>query len=180
VFSAATMNFFVTRSRLWESAVLLVCCFAMFRPGWFLDQFSDPYLHLPGRDLATYVQNAAADQRLMMVVEGTNLEGEDVRKTVSIPLGDKKDAAARLRAAGFTVAPDGDRMRITTVAFGSYAKRIGLDVGYQVTQILQPAERTSRVVPAALGLLVVAGIAALQYARVRRKGAAAATVRGTG
>ena len=39
LFSAATMNWFITKSRLWESAVLLLCCFTLFRPAWWLDQF---------------------------------------------------------------------------------------------------------------------------------------------
>jgi hypothetical protein len=39
LFAAASMNWFITKSRLWESAVLLVCCFTLFRPAWWLDRF---------------------------------------------------------------------------------------------------------------------------------------------
>src|SRR5690606_4283213 len=38
LFAAATMNWFITRSRLWESAILLLACFTLFRPDWWLDQ----------------------------------------------------------------------------------------------------------------------------------------------
>jgi len=60
---------------------------------------------------------------------------------------------------------------ITNVAFGSYAKRIGLDVGYEVVAVVQPAERPSRVIPAIIALLVAGGIVALQLRRRRETAA---------
>jgi MYXO-CTERM domain-containing protein len=57
---------------------------------------------------------------------------------------------------------------ITNVAFGSYAKRVGLDVGYEVVAVVQPGDRPSRTIPAAIALAVAAGIAGLQFARRRR------------
>ena len=169
LFAAATMNWFITKSRLWESAVLLVCCFALFRPGWWLDRFYPAAVELPPQELLSRVAQAPSDQRLLMVVEGTNIEGETVRKTVSIPLGDPQEPRLRLRQVGLGVTPEGNRVRITTVAFGSYARRIGLEAGYEVVAVLQPAERPSRTIPAGIALVIAAGIAGLQYSRVRRR-----------
>lgn len=174
LFAAATMNWFIVKSRLWETAVLLVCCFALFRPGWWLDRFYPPTVELPGSELLTKVQEAPSDQRITIIVEGMNLEGENVRKTISLPLGDPQEPRLRLRAVGLGVAPLGDKVSITNVAFGSYAKRIGLDVGYEVVAVVQPAERPSRAIPAVIALLVAGGIAALQFARRRRSREAAA------
>jgi Domain of unknown function (DUF3394)/Tripartite ATP-independent periplasmic transporter, DctM component len=172
LFSAATMNWFMTRSRWWETAVLLVCCFTLFRPGWWLDRFYPAAVEVPAKEFLTRVQQAPADQRLTFVVEGLNLEGENVRKTVSIPLGDPQEPRLRLRAVGLSVAPAGDKVAITNVAFGSYAKRIGLEPGYEVIAVLEPAERPSRAIPATIALVVTAGIAGLQLARRRRTAAA--------
>jgi TRAP transporter 4TM/12TM fusion protein len=171
LFAAATMNWFVVKSRLWESAVLLLCCFALFRPGWFLDQFYPPTYELPGAELLSKVAQAPANQRITLVVEGMNLEGDNVRKTVSIPLGDPQEPRLRLRAVGLGVAPLGEKVAITNVAFGSYAKRIGLDAGYEVVAVLQPTDRPSRMIPAIIALIIAGGIAGLQIAR-RRKAAA--------
>jgi TRAP transporter 4TM/12TM fusion protein len=168
LFAAASMNWFITKSRLWESAVLLVCCFALFRPGWWLDRFYPPTVEVPAKELFAQVEQTPSNQRITIVVEGVNLEGDQVRKTVSLPLGDPQEPRLRLRSIGLGVTPAADKVTITNVAFGSYAKRIGLDVGYEVVAVVQPADRPSRTIPAAIALIVAGGIAALQFARRRR------------
>jgi hypothetical protein len=138
VFAAASMNFFITRSRWWETAILLIACFALFRPDWFLNWVSPARLELPPRELLAQVQRVGDDQRIAFVVEGMTIEGEDVRKTVSLRLGDRMpDARERLRAAGLTLTP-GDQPTITNVGFGSAARRVGLEPGLKVTAVMVP------------------------------------------
>jgi Domain of unknown function (DUF3394) len=139
VFSAATMGWFAARSRWWETAVLLVLCFALFRPDWFLNWVSPATVQLPARELFTQVQRAGGGQRVAFVVEGTTLEGDDVRKTVSLRLGEARtEPRERLREAGLTVSP-GDQPMVTNVAFGSYAKRIGLEPGQKIMAVVAPS-----------------------------------------
>ena len=92
-----------------------------------------------------------------------------MRKTVSVPLGDPQEPRLRLRAVGLGVAPAGDKVMISNVAFGSYAKRIGLEAGYEVVAVLEPADRPSRAIPAVIALLIAGGIAALQFSRRRKQ-----------
>ncbi len=159
LFSAATMNYFATRSRLWESAVLLVICFALFRPDWWLNQFYPATVELPARELLNKVSAAPPNQRLAFIVEGMNIEGEDVRKTVSLDLGDQKPMPQeRLRAAGLTVAGLGDQVTISNVAFGSYAKRVGLEPGYQIVAVVQPAPGRPSTMWIYLPALALAGL----------------------
>lgn len=140
LFSAATMNYFATRSRLWESAVLLVVCFALFRPDWWVNQVYPATIELPASELMNRVASAPADQRLVFVVEGLTIEGDDVRKTVSLDLGEQKPMPQeRLRATGLTVAGLGEQLTISDVAFGSYAKRVGLEPGFKIVSVIQPA-----------------------------------------
>jgi TRAP transporter 4TM/12TM fusion protein len=174
LFVAATMNWFVTKSRLWESAVLLLCCFVLFRPGWVLDRFYPSSIEAPAAVFLQQVEQAPDDSRIVFIVQGVSIEGEDVRKTISVPLGHPQEPRLRLRAVGLGVSPLGDTVTISDVAFGSYAKRIGLEVGYEIVAVLQPADRPSRVIPAAIALLIAGGIGALQYARGRKLKAAMA------
>jgi TRAP transporter 4TM/12TM fusion protein len=167
LFSAATMNWFVTRSRWWESAVLLLICFTLFRPDWWLNQISPPYQEAPASTFLATIEQAPADSRINFVVQGMDLMGDEVRKTVNVPLGEPGDAVARLRALGLGVSPLGDSVMINEVAFGSYAKRIGLDVGFEVVAVLKKAPQPSAAIPIGIALALTAGIAGLQFARMR-------------
>ena len=166
VFAAGTMNWFVTRSRIWESAILLLACFTLLRPDWWLDRFYPKYTERPAQELLTRVAEAPADARMVFVVSGTNLNGDDIQKTVSVPLGEVGPAAKRLGASGLGVVGLGDSVEIARVQFGSYAKRIGLDVGYKVVAVLEPTNRPSQFWPIGAALLAIGGIALLQRSRM--------------
>ncbi len=167
IFAAATMNWFVTRSRLWESAVLLLACFLLLRPDWWIDQFYPRYVERPAAEFMTRVGEAPANKRLSFRVSGYNLNGDEITKTINIPLGPVEPAAQRLRNIGLSVTALGDTVSITNVQFGSYAKRIGLEVGYDIVAVLEPADRPSHVWPIGAGLVLVGGIALIQRMRAR-------------
>jgi TRAP transporter 4TM/12TM fusion protein len=166
LFSAATMNYFLTRSRLWESAILLVACFALFRPDWFINRFYPATVELPASQFLQEVAAAPDDRRIAFIVEGTTIEGEDVRKTVSLNLGPPKPTPQeRLRAAGLTVTGLGDRLTIAQVGFGSAAKRLGLEAGQAITAVVQPAPGRPSVIFVYLGGFLLAGLVALNQRR---------------
>ena len=43
LFTAGTQGFFLVRSRIWESAVLILVAFTLFRPGFWMAMISPPY-----------------------------------------------------------------------------------------------------------------------------------------
>ena len=53
VFTAATMNFFFTKNKLWESLILIFAAFVLFRPGFFMEYVSPTARHI---ELAQLVQ----------------------------------------------------------------------------------------------------------------------------
>ncbi|MBP7063367.1 TRAP transporter permease [Ferrovibrio sp.] len=173
LFSAGTMGWFMSRSRWWESALLLLACFALFRPGYFWDKLYDPYIHKPGSELFQLAGSLPADSRLMLVVEGSNIEGDDIRKTISLPLGAVGEGRARLNATGATITQMGGNVQVAAIKFGSAAKRVGLESGFVVAEVLMPAERPSKhwvYLPA----LALVGLVAMGQIRRRREEQAAA------
>jgi hypothetical protein len=140
VFAAATMGYFVTRSRWWETALLLIVCFALFRPDWFINQVHAPTVDLPAAQLFEQVARTPQGGRVVFRVEGVSIEGKDVRKTVSLTLrSEQPDPRERLRDAGLTVVPLGEELTIGNVAFGSPAQRARLEPGYLIAAVVAPA-----------------------------------------
>ena len=178
IFAAATQGFFLVRSRWWESVALLLVTFTLFRPGFWWDMAYPPYQDVPATQLMQRVEEAPAGTSKRVWIEGTNIDGKDVRKGVLLPLGNAGPARERLDKIGLTVVPLGNEMQIAQVKFGSRAEKLGIEQGFKIASIEVPADRPAKewmFVPA-LALLVL--IVALQRLR-RPRGLAAKAVAAT-
>lgn len=142
-FAAATMQYFQDRCRVWETLALLLATFALFRPDFFMDLAYDPWRSRPAKELHAVVSETPKDQSLVLVLTGTTIEGDDITKTVSVQLGEAKEARQRLAEAGVTFSMLGDEVRVATVKFGSRAKRGGFEQGWTVKEIRVPSNAPS-------------------------------------
>jgi len=169
LFAAATMNFFLTRSRLWESAALLLIAFTLFRPNFWMDSIAPPYADVePGR-LFALAQELHPSQRLAFTVEGENLDGETVRKVVTLRLDAGATGEERIARTGLTVRRTGSDLMITGVRLGSPAARAKLEVGTRVVAVKEAAARPSEYLFYIPALLLLGVVVALQLARRRAR-----------
>jgi TRAP transporter 4TM/12TM fusion protein len=174
VFAAATMGYFQTRCKWWEVVLLLAATFALFRPDFFMNKLYEPYTEVPAKEIYRVAKELGENDRLVLVIEGTNVEGDDVRKTVAVQLTKPGEGRVRIAESGLSVSAAGDEVRITGVKFGSRAKKSGFEQGFKVGAIKVPTDRPSEhwvYIPA---LALVAFIYFLQRARVRPRRARAA------
>ncbi len=170
IFAAATMFWFRTRCTWWEVVLLLVATFALFRPDFFMDRMYAPYVEVPAKEIFRVAGELPEDDRLVLVIRGTNIEGEDVNKTVAVQLLDKPgEGRKRLADAGLTVSMLGPEVTISAVKFGSRAKKSGFEQGFKVAAVKVPSDRPSEhwiYIPA---LALIALVWFLQRARERPK-----------
>jgi len=82
-------------------------------------------------------------ERLVLVIKGINIEGEDVRKTVAVQLAEAGDGRKRLAAAGLTISAFGEDVRVAAVRFGSRAKKSGFEQGFEVAAVKVATDRPS-------------------------------------
>jgi hypothetical protein len=178
VFAAATMGFFLTRSRLWETAALLLVTFTLLRPGYWMDRFVPPYDEASTSRLQEVVDTIPARGRLQVRVEGLSIEGDDVRKTVSVRLDKVGTPAERLAAAGLTLRAAGEDLHVSQVQFGSYAQRLGIEPGFRITAVRVPADRPPSALFYIPALVLLGVVVAAQRARRRARPAASPGVPG--
>lgn len=159
LFAAATMGWFRTRCRWWEMGVLLLSTFLFFRPDWVINQFYPTYTVAPASELFLLADRLEKDDWLIVSIAGETIEGRSIHKTVALPLGEGVDGRARLRSGGVTFAQLGETLEISNVKFGSRAKKLGVEQGYQIVEVKQPnPQRPSPYwvfIPAALLTLLV-------------------------
>ncbi|NIV22495.1 MAG: DUF3394 domain-containing protein, partial [Gemmatimonadetes bacterium] len=48
LFASATQGFMFVRNRIWETVILLLVAFTLFRPGFWLDRVTPPYTDVAG------------------------------------------------------------------------------------------------------------------------------------
>ena len=160
VFAAATQGYFIARSRWYESLALLLVCFTLFRPGFWMDMIHPPFDEVKGERMSQLIAEAPANTGKRAWIEGLNLNGDEIKKGVLIPLGAPGDAKARLGQAGLTVMADGDNLSVVAVKFGSVADKLGIEQGFRITSMEVPADRPAKewfYIPALLllGLVIV-------------------------
>ncbi len=168
LFAAATQGWFVTRNRWWESALLLLVCFTLFRPGFWMDMIYPPYQRLPGSHLMEAAKTLPDNERLRIWVEGIDLNGDTVKKGILLPLGKKTgNPSARLSETGINVMQLGDEVQIMAVKFGSRAKKLGLEQGYMISSVELDAPRPDKEWFYLPAMALLALIIWLQRRRVR-------------
>ena len=99
-FVAALQGFFFARNRWWETAVLLLVCFTLFRPHFWMDKVAPPFRSAPGAEITKVIDATPAGGSLRFRVETTDLSGDPTNKTVRLKLGAGDDARARLAGTG--------------------------------------------------------------------------------
>jgi len=166
-FAAATQGFFIAKSRLWETAVLLLVAFTLFRPGFWLNQIDPPFRIDPPTQLLEVAGKAEPDAKIRLMVEGEDLTtGEMVDKIVALPLGPAGDGAQRLMDnAGIEVRDEDGKVLIDNLVFGGPAEQAKLDFDWEITGIEVPADRMPKQIFYIPALVLLAGVYLLQRRR---------------
>lgn len=142
VFAAATQGFFIARSRIWETAALLLIAFTMFRPGFWLDLVQPPFDDRPPAQLLEFAAEAPDGQEIRLLIEGESIDGDIESKVVPLGLGMKGEAEARLfDEAGIAVREENGSILIDDIAFGGPAEQAGIDFDWEIKSVLVPADR---------------------------------------
>ncbi|MGS4920049.1 MULTISPECIES: TRAP transporter permease [Mameliella] len=86
LFAAATQGYFIAKSKLWETAVLLLIAFMLFRPGYFLDQVSEKYNSAEGPAALALMADVPEGKDVRITVEGPDFDTFEVRPvTIVLP-----------------------------------------------------------------------------------------------
>ncbi|MHA1166057.1 MAG: TRAP transporter permease [Alphaproteobacteria bacterium] len=161
LFAAATQNWFLTKSRIWESLALCLVAFALFRPGYFLDEWKEPFELRETAQVLDLAKDAEADGVVRIQVKGEDQStGKLIITSVELPLGAKEgDGPTRLlKNAGIEFLVENGKTTVDNVEFGKFAQKKGIDLDWEVTKLEVPAERPPKelfYIPAILLLMLV-------------------------
>ncbi len=170
IFVAASQNWFLTRNKWYESVILLLVAFSLFRPNFWMDRIVAPYDRIAPTQLMQMVEQAPAGEDLRIWIEGEDLNGNPVNKGMLLPLGEVGTAAERLERFGLRLMPMGDEISVTSVKFRSKADKAGFKQGQKVTAIEKESNQPA---PEWIYLPTLGVLALVVFAQRRRIAAGA-------
>jgi TRAP transporter 4TM/12TM fusion protein len=146
LFAALTLGWLRVKLKAWEFVALTIAVALLFRPDWFMDRIAPEHRDASPAAVFDVARDAPDGGRLVMVISGTTIEGEEVSKTVAVRLGDRPaqgapDGRRRLQEAGLTLVSLAGETQIAQVKFGSRAQKSGFEQGWDVKTLKLPADR---------------------------------------
>ena len=176
VFTAGTMGYFVTKSRIYESVALILIAFSLFRPDFFLDRIQPPFTDVAPTALAQTVENASPGTELRIVVNGPDFDTGEIKDTTLVLAIDDTPAAGRMDAFGLLTFEEDGKLIMEEPLFGTpFATTLQgydfyADDFVTVKEIKAPADQMPKELLFIPGLILLACIYFLQRARASKEG----------
>lgn len=165
IFAAATQGHFLVKSRWYESVLLLLVAFTLFRPGFWMDMVHDPYRDTAPAQLARTLGEVEAESTLRLRVQGEDAVGKLRQSTVLLAVPAGEDGEARLASLGLALYEQDGKTLIDSVTFGSPAAAAGMEFDQEILVVKAPTERWRKELMWLPGFLLFALIVGLQRRR---------------
>ncbi len=146
LFAAATQGHWLVKNRWWETVVLLLVAFMLFRPGYFWDKIDPPFKDMPGTQIFQIADTMEPGESIRFVVEGETLEGIKRAYTFLLPLAYGDSGKERVNNTGLQLDDLFGDMEVAMVMPGisndrainkqvEAIKVAGVDSGWIITSI---------------------------------------------
>ncbi|MGE4532889.1 MULTISPECIES: TRAP transporter permease [Halomonas] len=173
IFAAATQGFMITRNRWYESILLLLVAFTLFRPGFWMDQIHDPYREVPPAQFVEALGNVDEDSTLRLQIAGLDAFGDPMTTYMTLPVPEGETGQERLDNLGLMLLIEDDKAVVDMVTYGSQAAQLGFEFDQEIIQVLAPVDRWTKELMWIPAFLVFGLIVVLQRRRRDRTAAAA-------
>lgn len=138
IFAAATQGYFIARSRIYESALLLLIAFTLFRPGFWMDMIVAPYNEVSPTEMVKIADDLPAGTELRLHISGMDEIGNPREFVALLPLAKGETGQERITNTGLETLAQGDDLLVDFVEYGSTAAAVGLGFDQKILGVLAP------------------------------------------
>ncbi|WP_290797627.1 TRAP transporter permease [Halomonas sp.] len=165
IFAAGTQGFMFARNRWYESILLLLVAFTLFRPGFWMDQIHDPYQPVPPAQFVQAMGDVDDGSNLRVQISGEDAFGDPMTTYILVPVPRGDTAEERMQELGMELWIDGDQAMVDFVEFGSLAADLGFDFDQEIIEVAAPVDRWAKEWMWIPGFLVFGLVVMLQRRR---------------
>ncbi|MFZ7155534.1 TRAP transporter permease [Avibacterium avium] len=178
-FTSATMNYFITKNKVWETLALIFAAFIIFRPGFFMEYISPTSYHIEPVHLAQELEKVPVDEKITVKVAGTNPYGKQIEFYSELSVPEGKTGEERLNKLGLTLLNTGESIEIDgkatpkviidMVEIDSPAAKAGLNWDQTLLDITLPKAAIAKEWMFIPGLLIILLIGLNQRRRAKKQ-----------
>src|SRR5690606_17596067 len=128
-------------SRWYESVLLLLVAFTLFRPGFWMDIVHDPYRNIPPAELVQALEVVDDDSQLRLRIRGEDAVGDPREFTLLLAIPDGESGEQKLEKLGLSLYQEEGKVLVDSVAFGSTAADLGLEFDQEILRVRAPTDR---------------------------------------
>ena len=176
LFAAATQGHWLVKNRWWETVILLLVAFMLFRPGYFWDKIAPPFKDMPGTQIFQIADKMEPGESIRFVVEGETLEGIERAYTFLLPLAYGDSGKERVNNTGLQLDDLFGDMEVAMVMPGisndrainkqvEAIKVAGVDSGWIITSIQTERKTLPKQIVFIPALLLIGIVGAMQLRR---------------
>ncbi|KUJ81899.1 TRAP transporter permease [Ruegeria profundi] len=176
VFTAGTMGYFLTHSRIYESIALIFVAFALFRPDYFMDRISPPYASVEPSAFVETIGQTPPGTEVRLVVSGPDFDTLAMTDTtVIVAVGNEEGGEARVDAMGLLLLEEDGLIKLEEPMFGSpVADELGNfdyygDEAVRLTSVSLPSSQPPKQMIYIPAMILLGLIAFLQRGRAARQ-----------
>jgi len=136
IFTAATQGYFLVKSKKWETAVLLLIAFSIFRPDFWINKVVEPYRYMTMSGYLEEGGSVTEGMPLRVHVSEQNYSGE-LEKSIHLLIArESGDLETVMQNAGLNLYINGDTIEVDSVGIGSDA----YEAGFEAFQVIEGLE----------------------------------------
>ena len=175
VFTAGTMGYFLTRSRIYESILLVLVAFALFRPDFFMNRIMPPHTTVAPSALIQALDAAQPGDELRLTIRGPDFDtGDTASTTLVVSAVEGLNGTELAEKTGLVLLPEAERMPLDAPGFGTPAEQklesfdFYGDTPVEIVEVLAPSTQLPKELIFIPALLLLALVALLQRGRARQ------------
>ncbi|WP_319532456.1 TRAP transporter permease [uncultured Cohaesibacter sp.] len=176
VFTAGTMNYFVTRNRIYESIALVLISFVLFRPDFFMDRIQPPYERIEPAGITEALGALTPGHEMRVKLSGPDFDTGSIKDTtIVLEAGPETGGEERLSAMGLAVLEEDGVVKLDEPFPGTpYFEDLGSfdfygDTPVTIERVQVKADQLPKELLFIPGLLLLGLVYMLQRARVGRR-----------
>lgn len=166
IFTAGFQGYFLARSRIYESVLLILVAFSLFRPAFWMDMIVEPTNSVPPSSIVEQFERAAPGSELRMEIDGLDDVGEPLSFTAIVEVPEGETGQERIANFGLELIIDGNDVTIDNVTFDSPADAQGVfDWDQKIVDLRVPADQPPKELIWIPALMLFGLVALLQSRR---------------